>query len=228
MKKIIKILLGAWLAVGTVGVCGVLLCHWLSALGVSMNSSYIRFPLGEVSSMTMDTKGCLWVYSTDLCRLQIFDQEGRFLKGWFVSSASPEPSTSGMHIDPNGHIHLILISDDHYIFDAVGNLLNHSKEEGIWKKFDSEDSSYAQYTDDKGNTYIKRGGIIHPRIAKINPTGEETIMISEAFYTLPFRGKYSALFFFGIPVTIIVVTILWSRRKRKKQNIESAEATPVS
>lgn len=228
MKKMIKILLGGWLAVGTVGVCGVLLCHWLNALGVSMNSSYLRFPLGEVSSMTTDAKGRLWVYSTDLSRLQIFDQQGDFLKGWFVSSASPNPWTSEMHTDPNGHIHLILISDDHYIFDAAGNLLNHSKEEGLWKKFDNKDSSYAQYTDDKGNTYIKRGGIICPRIVKINPTGEEIVVVSEAFYTLPFRGKYSALCFFGIPLTVLAISRLWSRKKRKKQSIESAEAITVS
>ncbi len=228
MKKIIKIFLGVWLAIGTIGVCGVLLCHWLSALGVSMNSSYIRFPLGEVSSMTTDAKGRLWVYSTDLSRLQIFDQQGDFLKGRFVSSASPNPGTSEMHIDPNGHIHLILISDDHYIFDAAGNLLNHSKEEGVWKKFDNKDSSYVQYTDDKGNTYIKRGGIIRPRIVKINPMGEEIVVVSEAFYTLPFRGKYVLACFFGLPLTIIAVTIVWSRRKRKKQSIESAEAAAVS
>ncbi len=228
MKKIIKILLVVWLALGTVGVCIVLLCHWLSALGLSMNSSYIRFPLGEVSSMTTDARGCIWVYSTDLSRLQIFDQKGDFLRGWFVSSASPNPLTSEMYVDPNGHIHLILISDDHYIFDAAGNLLNHSKEEGLWKKFDNKDSSYAQYTDDKGNTYIKRGGIICPRIVKINPTGEETIVVSEAFYTLPFRGKYSALFFFGIPLTVLAIPRLWSLRKGKKQTSESAEATNIS
>lgn len=227
MKKIIKIFLGVWLAIGTVGVCGVLLCHWLSSLGVCMTSSYIRFPLGEVSSMTTDKKDRLWVYSTDLSRLQIFDQKGDFLKGWFISSASPERWTSEMHVDLNGHIHLIFISDDHYIFDADGNLLNHSKDEGIWKKFDSEDSSSAQYTDDKGNTYLKRGGIIRPRIVKINPVGEEIVVISEPFYTLPFRGKYILVCFFGLPIVIQAISKLWSRRKRKKQGLSMGALKPA-
>lgn len=228
MKKVIKIVLGVWLAIGIVGVFGVLLCHWVGTLGVSMNSSRIRFPLGEVSSMITDAKERLWVYSTDLSRLQIFDQQGDFIRGWFVSSVSPNPGTSEMHIDPNGHMHLILVSDDHYMFDAVGNLLNHSKEEGVWKKFHNKDAACAEYTDDKGNVYIKRGGIICPRIVKINATGEETIMVSEAFYTLPFRGKYVLACFFGLPLTIIAVTILWSRKRRTKQSIESAEAASAS
>lgn len=226
IKKITITILWFWFTIGAIGVATVLLSHAISSLGFRMLSSNIRFPLGGVSSLVIDQEGHLVVYSTDLSRLQIFNQKGDFLKGWYVPSASPMPGSSEMYLDEKQHIHLILLNEEHYVFNFEGDVLEHSSEKGIWEKVHELYVPPPTYKDHMGNKYIFQDSLFVPHILRVNPEGDSIAIVSDSIYTLPWRGKLT-LIFFAFPGTILAVTILWSRKKIGKQNFESPKSADI-
>jgi hypothetical protein len=228
VKKVMITMLWLWFTIGAVGVMTTLLSQIISSLGFRMLSSNIRFPLGGVSSLVINQEGHIIVYSTDLSRLQIFDKKGDFLKGWYVPSASPTAGSSEMYLDKNQYIHLILLNDQHYVFNFEGDVLEHSSEKGIWKKVHEPYVPPPIYIDHMGNKYIFQDSLFMPRILRVSPEGDSVAIVSDSIYTLPCRGKLTLVFFFAFPGTILAVSILWSRKKRGKQNIESTKYATIS
>jgi len=222
MKKVIQVILWMWLGLGALGVTAVLLSHALGALGVRLVSSTIRFPLSGVSSLGVDDKGHIIVYTTDLARLQVFDAEGRFCKGWYVPNSSPVPGTSDLCINKLQQIKLTLLNDNYYVFDMDGNILEHSKRKGIWDQTHNKYIAPPACTDYNGNRYTFRESLFSPRIIKVTPQGEAASIITEPLYTLPWRGKYTLVFFFSPPVVILAAWGLWVQRRKQSSTVHTA------
>jgi hypothetical protein len=222
VKKVIKVILLVWLALGALGVTAVLLSSALSGLGVRLVSSTIRFPLSGVSSLGVDDKGHIIVYTTDLARLQVFDAEGGFCKGWYVPNSSPNPGTSELSINEHQQIQLTLLNDNYYVFDMDGNILEHSKRKGIWDQIHNKYIAPPACTDYNGNRYTFRESLFSPRIIKVTPQGKATSIINEPLYTLPCRGKYTVVCFFGPPVVILAAWGLWVQRRKQSSTVGTA------
>ena len=73
------------------------LCFWLAlfVLGhlslvgarffnVRMSSTQARFPLAHLDAIAVDSRGQIYCLSLFYCRVQVFDEEGNFVRGWFV------------------------------------------------------------------------------------------------------------------------------------------------
>lgn len=226
MKKILKktgiFLLQLCFTIGAIGFVAYFLCHGLSYAGVRMVSAKIRFPLGERRAFTVGKEGHI-IYYSDLSRLEVFDPQGRFLKGWFVYT----PSLSAqIRTDPNNHIHIASADDKHLVFDIDGNILEESEEAGVYDRF-FELNQNREHRDNEGNTYTLWGNVLRAGVIKLTAGGEEFIDITEPFYLWPFRGLRAALlflFFSLIPAAIIEGL---RKRKRKRQNPEAAEPAAV-
>ena len=80
-EKILIIPTVIWMSVFVFGI----ICHPLSVwLDVTMPSSDIRFPLSGLEAVAVDEIGNVYCLSTFYNRLQVFDNKGQFMKGWFV------------------------------------------------------------------------------------------------------------------------------------------------
>lgn len=214
MRKIIKILLVSWLAVGVLGLLVVFICAGMSYCGLQGISSQIRFPIGELTSFAVDKEGRIFCYAGSLCRLQIFNKQGDFLRGWFVLTAF---STGKLYTDPNEYVNVVSSLDDHFIFDLGGNKLRESKEEGIYDRTYKMETSGILHRDNEGNIYKGRRGILRTQILKVNPMGEESIVVTDSFYFFPFRGGVSIALFFMPPMFILIGIRAWNERKKRRE-----------
>ena len=80
-EKTLAIPAAIWISVFVFG----LICHPISGwLNVTMPSSAIRFPLSSLEAVAVDEMGNIYCLSRFYNRLQVFNNKGQFLKGWFV------------------------------------------------------------------------------------------------------------------------------------------------
>lgn len=228
IQKLVEVLVGFWISIVILWFIAGIACHGLSYAGVRMVSPKIRFPLSVVSSLAIDKEGRVLVYTTWLCRLQVFSAEGHFLRGWFVHSSFPSPDASAMYVDPNEQIHLALSLGHLYIFDIEGNILEYRKEEGVLDLLLNEDTPRAQATDAKGNVYRAQHGVLSTRIIKIGPLGNKSTVIADPFYLAPFRGHLAMITFF-LPLFVIGFSAaMWRENKGKEQEPERSEDVTIS
>jgi len=194
MKDLLRnILMLLALLMGLFGIMGLLalpLCQGLSYVGVRMTSTTIRFPLSKVKDLDVDRNDNIVVYLRDHCRLQIYQNNGEFLRGWFVYTLG---MTATIHIDPNDSINIVTRGDKQYVFDTYGNLLREYQEKGIFERFCNM-STGANTRDSKNNVYKVFQSFFRTHISKITSEGRETIIVSDPFYIWLFRFMFPSLF----------------------------------
>jgi hypothetical protein len=191
----VNILMISAFLMGLVGIIGLLsppVCQSLSYFGIRTISTKMRFPLGEVEDLAVDKNNNIVVYLRDHCRIQIYQDNGELLRGWFVGS-SLRGARNQIHIDPNDCIHLATKEDKHYVFDIQGNLLREYQEKGIFEKFGGMDKA-AKALDLRNNIYRVFSSFFRTHISKITPEGSETIVVSDPFYIWLFRLMFPNLF----------------------------------
>jgi len=197
------------------------ICGILSHIGVRMQSSKIRLPLGNPGGIAVDSIGRIYCTANIYSRLQVYDNEGQFLQGWFVPIS---PSAADVQVDANDHIHVGTSNYDigrnereYAVFAASGKLLGK-----VMKPLESS-SVFGQTKGADGNLYKTENYWLFPRIIKITPTGEQTVIIFDPLYLsfikapIPsFAGVFGMAFVYGI----------WKLWKKKTKENVTAEATP--
>ncbi len=113
-KQIIKLIAILMCLIGLIGFLMGLTCECLSAVGITLTSSHIRLPHSNLSGFDVDREGNIYCYAGTYHRLQIFDNTGLFLRGWFVKAAR----VGEIHVDESGHIHFVDTSDKQLVFDT--------------------------------------------------------------------------------------------------------------
>ena len=193
VKPMVQLIAILMCLIGLIGFLIVLTCECLSAVGVSLTSSHIRFPLSNLNGFDVDRNGYIYCYSGFHHRLQIFDGTGHFQRGWFVKAAR----VGEIHVDESGRIHFVDTSDKQFIFDINGNILEESKESGIYRRY-YELARKKVTQDGNGNTYKPRITMLNTRILKVDPVGVKSSIITDPFYLWPFRIFFPAFLFIGV------------------------------
>jgi hypothetical protein len=122
--------LSAATAVG--GILGLLLIAYgllgffgafLSATGrLAPNSERTEIPMGRVDGAVIDADGLIYCPSTPWGRVQLYDRDKRFIRGWFVGALG---GTFRLHIDPENHLEVATARGRMvYVFDREGRLLS--------------------------------------------------------------------------------------------------------
>jgi len=149
--------------------------HFLGLFGVQMVSSGTRFPSADVYAVAIDTKGRIYCAERLYSRLQVFDSNGDFLRGWFVRS---RVQGVGLHIDENDHPVFRRNDDRLYVYDSNGRLL------AVDEDLSDPNGRYAGnrrsiFADGAGNKYESAGGLFVPwRLVRIED-GRRKVLISE-------------------------------------------------
>ena len=182
----------------------------LSSLGVlRWIPENIEFPLAHVGDIDVNENGNLFVLSRFYGRIQVYDQKGDFVRGWFYYAPSGEVS---MKVNDSNDIEVAAFGHDEiYIFDEMGKMLSSKKYEEIDSWYPSEDNTKHLFNEPTGMKYDVEG-LVFPRIIQTGPNGEKKIG-KNAFYLFPFQGPVQA-FALGF-IGMFIVNKADKKRKRK-------------
>ncbi|MHC4213709.1 MAG: hypothetical protein ACYSWP_10095, partial [Planctomycetota bacterium] len=78
----------------------------LSETGRLMVSSSIRVPLGIPGGIAIDSESRLYYMANFYNRIQVYDKNGNFLRGWFFPRPGNQSATTQMIIDDDGYLHV--------------------------------------------------------------------------------------------------------------------------
>lgn len=182
--------------------------------------SQIRFPLGTPRGLAIDSKGHIYYMSGIYSRIQVYDKNGRFLRGWFFLAPGPVNTPRQMIIDNKGKLHVEkgyyeengVIDYDrkmYTVFSPEGKLVKkHSK-----KFADTKIPNAFERKDKEGNIYQIKHKFFIPNIFKTLPSGKTSLLISDPFY-LKFINQ-------PFPNAICLIIILsiyhfWNYLKKKR------------
>ena len=166
---------------------------WFGGMGLMPESNQtrffpprIQFPLGDLNGIAVDKKGHLYLCVLGYSRIQQYNSEGVFLKGWFIDAGS---GLFDIWIDEKDNLNVRTArTDDHLIFNADGQLLKTTKivspEED---EYLAQQASGLRAKDSLGNIYAIENPKWSPKVVKINSTGEESILIKDPVHFYPFR-----------------------------------------
>jgi len=170
----------------------------------------VGFPLANVSNVIIDADDRVIVNNVGFGRVQIYDENGQFLCGFF-SAVPHTPSQIGF--DANGNVAVAAHRSDRIrIFTNDGALLKETqggKEQSIkWEK-------NPQWTkDSSGREYVVRNRAFSPQVVKRLASGDE-IFLSTPFYLWPFVAPVPCL------VSIVLTQFVSNRLKRKIRGDET-------
>lgn len=202
------------------------ICFWLSTYAFSFTSFYIskqprlrktfsmlfsnaRFPLADIGGgVAIDNQERLYCISSDYSRLQVFDTEGRFLRGWFVNTG---PSDYRLLVDKDGNVIVAKRTrrNKKTFYSYKGELLDKVEISNIDKEFDQDRP--AEVKDQYGNIYKLTS---RTKVTKISAQGEETVLLKDTFSLWLLRPGVA---FFSLMILLIYLlftgpSIITSRR----------------
>ncbi len=179
-------------------------------LGIQAISSSIEFPLGSKELLSVDKEGHICYHSKHYMRLEIYDRNGDFVRGWFV------PSGYTARIDPSGDfIRAIDVWDDNIIYDFSGKILKKYNEKG------SSDilTTWSRETpkDGEGNTYILAKREWRTKIARVDPNGNLTVVVREPNHLCLIRIPFPVFaYMYASAILLFLSEVVLKKRKTKE------------
>jgi hypothetical protein len=168
-----------------------------------------EFPLADIKSIDVDEQGRLYTASGFYNRIQIYDANGEFLRGWSVRGF-----TGGkikMRIINKYEVEIASSGDKKiYVFEENGNLLrftDFSKDRSFYYSF--EHNGRQVFDSLTGYGYYMQG-LVYPEIIQHRLDGEKKIG-KNAIYLFPFQGPAQGW------VTLFIGMVLFSRLDKKKK-----------
>ncbi len=235
-----------WIILKSVSVWGCFLVCWiwiiaflsgffaagLSATGRPMASSSIRVPLGVPGGIAIDRECRIYYMANSYNRIQVYDKNGHFIRGWFFPRSGNLSATTQMIIDEEGYLHVEagyyetknpikdLDRKVYSVFSTDGELLEKRSETFSYAKI----PDVFERKDAEGNIYKVKGRLIFPKVVKITPSGKEILLISDPshfkFINAPLPS-FAGLLLIG---TLYPLRDLWQkRRKGKRERIKTVE-----
>lgn len=150
--------------------------------------SKAQFPFFCIDDIAVDSQGRLYCSSEDYSRLQVFDTEGKFLRGWFVNN---RPLPYQLYIDQDDNVIVASKSrNEKTFYNSNGELLRRVKITNFNKEFPSPYEKPEQVEDALGNIYKRTP----TEVIKHSPQGEETILLKDTFPLWLLRASHSFVF----------------------------------
>ena len=203
-------LIGSFLVL--VGFTG-FLSGFFSAFGLlSWIPGNIKFPLADVKGIDINRDGKLFVASGFYSRIQMYNPQGEFVRGWFLTHIGG--GAIKIRINDNNEVEVAgLRGDAVEVFDESGRLLK-------YKKYDDVD--FWDYFVQKGNHLLDKStgcrydveGWVYPKIIQTCPDGKKVIC-KNAFYLFPLQGPFQAI------VTAMVGMYLMGLAEKKKKRSQT-------
>jgi len=92
--------------------------------GLRWLPSTTQFPVGFVDGAVTDREGNLYCPSTPFGRIQVYDRNRHFLRGWFVDASG---GSFRIHMDPEDRLEVVTArGQTRFLFDSRGNQISKS------------------------------------------------------------------------------------------------------
>ncbi|MCL6592206.1 MAG: hypothetical protein K6U80_19945 [Firmicutes bacterium] len=154
----------------------------------------IELPLSIPRSIAVDNNGRIYCGLNGYCRIQMYSQEGKFIKGWPVDTGGGD---FRIYIDKNNNLMVLTNSRVNlFIFNSNGEILKTASIElNPFDYFNNKSERY-QCKDRNGNLYQILSGIV-PKIIKTNTNGTKNVVLS-----MPWQQV-----FFSFPISLIIFAL---------------------
>jgi hypothetical protein len=152
--------------------------------------SETRFPLAWLEDIAIDSNGKIYTALTSYNRIQVYDNKGMFVRGWFV-----EADGGAFYIwteDDNIHM-LAAPTKRHDIFGQTGKLINSELVTSVEDRIEIYEREMSQNDDYMGNSYSIENGMWFPKIIRTDSVGNQSIVVTDPFYFRLLSRPYPAL-----------------------------------
>lgn len=186
-------------------------------LGLRMPSSQIRFPMGDIKSIAVDSKGRIYCADGSDCRLQVFSSDGQFLIGWFVPIANGEIQIS---VTNNNYLRVDNISyKKTYIYNSHGRLIRFERDKHN-SKINNSSNKLSCYDDD-GNSYVVNKTLFSWQIIK-HSENEKLLLVADPFFLKILSKPFTAfcLSLFSLIIIGCLHTLLTLCKNTSEHQIE--------
>ena len=152
-----------------------------------------QMPLGGLGSIVVDKRGDIYCGLEFYSRIQVYDAQGRFLRGWWVDGGAggtwrlqlTDDGLLEVEAGRRGRIH---------IFDGNGVLCEQSKQSESQRESVNDRNQFVAM-DTSGGRYTIRNRILCPRVVR-DAHNEQSTIIATPWYLWPIMGPLPAWGFF--------------------------------
>ncbi len=156
---------------------------------------HFEVPLGELEGIAVDSKGRVYCGASFYGRVQVYDREGRFLRGW---SADASGGAFRIKVDEDDRVHVATARGGlHWIWDREGRLIHKAEDPSQFEAFPASAT-----TDRSGNRYEIRGRSLFPRVVRTDAEGRQCVMIATPWYLWIIQGPFPAWIFFFLGMIV--------------------------
>jgi len=152
----------------------------------------IELPLAGLAGIDVNGEGYLFTASEIYCRIQVYNRDGDFVRGWFLNNTGSIDLK--IRINDNNKVEVASLRGSKIdVFDENGKLIKTSK-------YDEDDTDFFDSFEQKGTHLFEKStmrhydveGWVFPGIIQTGPEGEKKIG-KNAVYLFPFQGPFQGL-----------------------------------
>ena len=170
-----------------------MMCLVAQAIGINPMFSNLQFPLGTESKavIALDNQGRLYYAIEAYKRIQVYNEQGEFIKGWFAPIIAEQDWD--LYIDKQNLIHVAYNQKD-YIYTAEGELFSIIEKQNNA----SETTSDRTVMDNRKNLFQINNVFWRSCVAKTSPDNKTSNFISEPFDLWFIKSPLPVIIFFLI------------------------------
>lgn len=170
-----------------------------------------ELPLGGFSSIFVDSRKNIYCVSEKYHRVQQYDENGTFLRAYVMRWAF-----SDVYIADDGNVYA-WYEGEYFKYDSEAQLIaeGHDARPPVSKEYCGHDVKEA--VDGEGNIYrIAKFSWVLPRVTRQSPSGERSVVVSQAWYLWLIKWPCPAIpFVWGAVVYGMIVQ--WRRKRRRQE-----------
>ncbi len=202
--------MGFWMFSAVIG--------WLPAKARDFLLPYrIQFPLSYVESMAVDNNGKVFLAIPFYQRIQAYDNEGNFLKGWFIESSG---GLFNIWIEDNLLHVAVSRTNKRLVMDTDGRILD-SFDISSFEESQrlTQKGSITGYNDKDGNRYTFQKSSFFPKVLKRSYDDNESVLISDPMHLWMFKAPYPDMLFFVWGAFMLLLIKLEKLRYKYRQMV---------
>lgn len=165
--------------------------------------SETELPLGRLEGIVVDSQGNIYCGSQSYGRIQQYDAQGNFTRGWFIKTAG---GAFRMQINKEDQLLVATARTDLFAtFDQDGDMVDlQTNLPGIYQEFGLV--SQSRFESSNGDTYVIENSFFFPHVVRISFDGKQSTIITTSWYKWLFMTPFPAYLFAGLGFIISVLT----------------------
>lgn len=199
MTKIMSSVSVVVLAWGVLCFRGWLGCHIAAACDVGAIISGWRLPLGTLRSVVVDASGHLYCYDPTYLRLQVYDENGTFCRGWFTANGRIVGIDSA-----EGTIHMLSDEDVHRLYTLDGHEVRRWTEKGSMRKLLAKGTlPVFSGRGEDGKEYQVDTNMLYTVISSVDANHKKTVIVKDSWYLWAIRFPIPCWLYVFVPAAIL-------------------------